>query len=53
VEIIAPIVAGELLYTTEEDQQGEKLLNISYDQLEMFYADQVQFNKQYRRKVIV
>jgi len=53
IEIIAPIVAWELLYTTEEDEQWMKLLNISYDMLEMFFADQVDFNKEYRKKVAV
>jgi hypothetical protein len=30
-----------------------KILNISYDMLEMFFADQVDFNKEFRKKVTV
>lgn len=51
VSVIAPLVAGELLYETEEIWDAQAKLQLGYSKLQMFYSKYKDFNKQFRDKV--
>lgn len=51
VEVIAPLVAGELLFETELDAQARNLLMTWYANLHVFFNKFTSFNKKFRDKV--
>jgi len=53
VELLALIVAGELLRETEEEQHAVKLLKLWYNKLHMFFKDQSESIKRQRNTVKV
>lgn len=51
LEIIAPLVAGELMWETEMDAQARNLLTWWYANLHAFFNKNTSFNKKFRDKV--
>lgn len=49
--VVAPLVAWELLYESEEIADAVNKLNLWYSKLHLFYTKQKSFNKQFRNKV--
>lgn len=49
--VIAAIAAGELLWETEEDDHSQKVLQLGYSKLEMFYNHETLLHKNFREQV--